>query len=530
MTAKITSSAQGFSEHFLDSLTFRYSRRTVFLGMLIFLCALSLLVVMSPNALPNGDAALYVQQIETRDFTSRAVHLGYFWIGALFTALSPASVDYTLGIMNAAFGAMNITLIYFIAFSISRQHNGALMASLLLLTNYLFVYNSIYTEMYISQAFFLLLALFLWLWRASFWSGIAFAFSFLISPTTAFAIPLFIIIRPKLRPLLIFGVAASSISGFALWPHIEEYLFGGRGVLPNIYRPLLIVEAVAKESRELFYGFFAFIPALIVGAMHVATEKRLQILGIGIISLWLITFVLGEPTGIVPIQLFTYILLALLGGIGAVGSFNISVTSLAARRPWLPVTISLLFLVVLTMMTTGTKAKIPGALALLFVSAVVIWALVLIRSPRASKGGANRRLPLAAGAMVFLLCLNSLLTLKIVDETRQAMVRYKASINDMKQVVEPGYLAVGGFSEGILFEHYVFRSSYTGKWINTEWLFGEGKWDERTRAEAREQWQTALDERREIWLLNDNSAIVSDLNGANYRIEPFGSIYRAKTS
>lgn len=528
MVAKIALLARGSSELFLDSFTVRYSRRTALLGLLIFLGTLSIFAVMSPeDALPNGDAALYMQQIENRDFTVRSIHLGYYWIGTLFTDLLPISADYSLGIMNAVFGALSITLIYFMAYSISRQHHGALMASLILLTNYMFVYNSVYAEMYISQAFFLLLALYLWLLRIPIWSGTAFAMSFLISPSTAFAIPCFIVIRPKLRPLFLFGVAASLISGFALWPHREEYLLGHRGVLTNLGRPFLFVEAVVKEAREIFYGLFAFIPAVIIGAMHVANEKRLRVLGIGIISLWLVSFVLGEPTGIVPIQLTTYILLALLGGVGTAGLFNRSATNFSARRLWLPVTISLLFLVVLTWVTSGTQAQISGALTLLFITAMVVWSLVMIGSARAAKGGVRRRLPLAMGAMVFFLCLNGLLTLQVANETRQGMMSYKASIADLNRVADPNYLVVGGFSAGILFEHYTFRSSYTGRWINTERLYGKGVWEDEDQVEAKAQWQTAIDEHREIWLLNDNSSIVSDLHQASYQIEPFGSIYRA---
>ena len=197
--------AKASSRTFLDELLLRYPREALLTCALCFGVTFLLFASLSPNALPNGDAAVYLQQIENHDFSSRSVHVGYYLLGVVFTSLLPGPNDYALNLMSGFFGAGTISLIYLMGYSITRSRLAAILASLFLATNYLFVFNAIYAEVYVVHTFFIILAWFLWLFQRPVLTGLSFIVAFLVTPTALFAAPSLIILRPEPRSLAILG-------------------------------------------------------------------------------------------------------------------------------------------------------------------------------------------------------------------------------------------------------------------------------------------------------------------------------------
>jgi hypothetical protein len=140
-----------FANPFLETLQ-PCKTKDIIIGFAIFLVAFAVFASLSTEALINGDAAVYLQQMKNLNFTERPVHLGYYLLGAGFIRLFPGSDDRVINLMNCFLGALSIMLAYFITFTICHKYIPAVAASLLLFTHYLFLENSIYAE-YIRRRF-----------------------------------------------------------------------------------------------------------------------------------------------------------------------------------------------------------------------------------------------------------------------------------------------------------------------------------------------------------------------------------------
>jgi hypothetical protein len=430
----------------------------------IFLISFALFALLSPDALVNGDAALYAQQIAHVDFAQRTIHLGYYLLGIPFIHLLPLPADYSLNLMNCFFGALSIVLIFTIAGTVSQNLSAAIVAGTLLLTHYLFAYNALYAEVYMPQLCFFLLSLQLVLAKHAFSGGIAFACAFLITPGSLFGLPCLMVVLRNKKPLLYFSAAAFCVITIALTPHLDDYFFGGRGLLKALQSRMSIHQALIKETNEFFSSFLLYVPVLVAGIIKMVTDKRLHRLGVALIILWLTTFLFGERFGDVPAQLPAYALFCLMGGLG----FHYLLGLLKGKSPFL--TWTAYTLLVLCVATTGFLAF--------------------------------RRL----------------------EETSRTLIEYRTKVIALNRTAHPDDLVLGEWSQGILFEHYIFQKSYTGVWINTEWLSGD--WGQRIQEESRRKLNDALSAGREVWLLDDPSSLVPMLSRLGYALEPFRNYYR----
>ena len=103
---------------------------------------------------------------------------------------------------------------------------------------------------------------------------------------------------------------------------------------------------------------------------------------------------------------------------------------------------------------------------------------------------------------------------------------YRDTVHMISKTAEPGFVAIGGWSKGILFEHYLFRKSYTSVWINTEWL--DGTWGKDRQRKSWRQFKTATAEGREIWLLGPQRQDLDTLLlDSGYTITPFRCVDKA---
>ena len=431
----------------------------------MFLFSFVLFSFISPNALVNGDAALYEQQIVHFDLSQRTIHLGYYLLGIPFIHLLPLPADYALNLMNCFFGALSVALIFLIGYTVSKTLFAGFVASLFLLTNYIFVYNAVYAEVYIPQLAFFLLSVQLVLSQKAIGGGVSFALAFLISPSSLFGFPCLMLLLRGRKQLMHFSAAAFLLISAALALHVDDYLFGGRGLLKALQGHINMTQAFLKESREVLGSLIFYLPFILAGGVQIIKDKGLRTLGIAIFSLWLLTFLFGERFGDVPSQLPTYALLCLMGGLG----FDCA--------------------------TRFCKGRAPS----------ILYSAFLL--------------------LIFCTSMTLLFTLQRIDNKNQNLMEYRNTVVALNQRALPHYLVVGEWTQGILFEHYLFQRSYTGVWINTEWLSGD--WGPIKQKESVNKLNTAITSRREIWLLDNNPSLFSYLQKRGYTIEPFRNVYRA---
>ncbi len=453
------------SSIFNISLLFTSKKSLCFCG-LIFLFSLTLFALISPDALVNGDAALYQHQIAQFDFSQRTAHLGYYLLGIPFIHLLPLPSDYALNLMNCFYGALSILLLFTIALTVSKNLLVAVVSSVLLSTNYLFIYNAVYAEVYMPQLFFFLLSFQLVLSQKALSAGIAFGLAFLITPSSLFGIPCLIVLFKDRKQLLHFSTAASLVIAVALTPHLDDYFAGGRGLLKAMQGHMSLTQVLHKEGNEFIQSLFLYVPLIIAGIVQLITDKTVRTLGIAILSLWLVTFLFGERFGDVPVQLPTYALFCLIGGLG----FNY--------------------------LSRLLKGKGPALICTTYIS--------------------------------LLLCISitGFFAFHRIEKTNHNLMEYRSTVLALNRTAHPNYLVIGDWTQGILFEHYVFQRSYTDVWINTEWLSGD--WGQRMQKDSREKLNDAFSSGREIWLLDTDHSLLTDLLQQGYVIERFTNCYRAR--
>ena len=470
MLKKIQARLNNFADPFLEGLRICKSRDFI-IGLIILLAAFAALASLSTQALINGDAAVYLQQMKNLDFSGRPVHLGYYLLGAGFirilpgsTVRCPADDDHALNLLNCFLGAFSIMLAYFITFIICQKHIPALASSLFLLTHYMFLENSIYAEVYTPQVCFLLLAIFLWLLDRPILTALAFLVSFLITPSAVFALPLFFILRPRLRPILLFCATFFSLAAVIIFPVRQPYFFGGRGLFKVAARPFNLTWALNKEACEVFSSFSFCLPFVVAGLLEIFARRKLRSFAVALLTLWAFTLFLAEKINDVPPQLPTYALLCVVGGLG----FGL-LLRISESKPYLRIIIS--------------------------------------------------------AALILAVAANGFNAFKKVRDLNRYHTGYRNTAIEISKVAAPDYLVIGSWTSGILFEHYVFQKSYTPYWINTEWL--AGSWGKQKQDESNKKLSQAIAARRQIWLLGNYPALASGLRRFGYKTTQFDSVYVA---
>jgi hypothetical protein len=450
-----------FSAAFLANLQ-PLRTKEILIGLVILLVVFAAFASVSTKALANGDAAIYLQQMRALNFTDRPVHIGYYLLGAGFVRIFPGSDDRAINLMNCFLGAGIAMLIYFVTFTICHKHIPAVISSLLFFTHKLFLENSIYAEVYTPQVCFLLLSILMWLLDRPVLAGLSFLLSFLITPSTILALPCFFILRPRLRPLLLF-CAIFSVSAVVVFPVRQLYFFGARGLFVVTNRPFNIRWALSKEGREIFSGFFLCIPLIAAGLLEIFGRKRFRPVAFAILILWLVTLFLAEKIDDVSPQLPVYAMLCIVGGFGFGRLLGVSGSGSAGR---------------------------------LITSLVVVAVIVAI----------------------FMNGVNAFRKILTLNKSR---TEYRNAALLISRVAEPGYLVLGGWSRGILFEHYVFRKSSTPHCINLEWL--DGSWGKDKQDESVKRLKTAIASRRQIWLLGEYEITMASLRRNGYKITLFNA-------
>jgi hypothetical protein len=437
----------------------------LFLSSLLFLCSFFYFAWLCPRILSSGDAALYVQQIRHIDLTHRTVHLGYYLLGLPVIHLLPLPPDYALNLMGCFYAALSIAALFLITLSLTGSRLASFASCLIVLTNPLFTSNAVFAEVYGAQLFFFLLSIVLLLYNKPAFAGLFYAVSFLITPSAIFGLAMLFPFRKDRSILSRFAISALLIIIAVVSPVASDYFIGGRGLLKASRASLEISAVFLKEYHEFFSTMLWYAPFLIAGAIEMISCRRYRDWGLTILGIWLFTFIAGERFGDVPVQLPAYAFICIVGGLGFQSVIN--------------------FL--------HEKSRLITAALYLFLIVSVTSSGIITR--------------------------NHIMHIMAEHE------KYRETMYALKHAAQPYFIAIGPWTEGILFEHYLYGASYIGRWINKEWL--SGTWGNAKRDQSREALNRAILSGKEIWLLNYDASLFSELQKRGYRINPFRTVFIA---
>ncbi len=501
------------------------SGRPVATALLLGAASLLVFAALAPNALTNGDDAVYAQQIKSFDLSQRTTHLGYYLLATPLALLVPDFSDYALNLWNALFGALTITAICLWTRLLSGSPVAAAAAGLFLLTNYVFAAHSVFAEVYAGQTFFLVLAFLALDQGRPIAGGLAFGLSALITPSSLFAGPALIVLRPRLRPLVGFGAAAGLVLAFCLSWVLDDYLFGDRGLLQAAGGGLDFLAAVLKEGQEVVLGVSAWLPLLVLGSLELAVRPQLRRFGPALLVLWLVTFAFGEKYGDVPVQLPTYALLGVVVGLGVERLLRWMNPAVPGRRRlagWMLLTAAALVpigLMAAARPYSSTLQRLPAFLPAVLAAVLVAVALgAALWTPQ--KGSGRFLMPAA------LMLISATITVSLIRSQSREAVAYRDAVRAVGRVAEPDHLVLGAWTRGVLYGHYLHGEPYHESWLDVRQL--DGWFGEADQAEAEQRWWTALDAGHEIWLLAENSYYLEELRRQHYRVEPLGTIFHAR--
>lgn len=175
------------------------------------------------DVLLTGDSAVYNQQIERHELGIRTAHIGYFLLGLPATLVSPLSTDLTMNYVMALLACGTLLLLY----AMIRDVTGSLgLAPMFLL-------HAVNSHYLMPQTFAVTASYFAWRRERALLSGALFPWALLITPTSALALPGYLIGRVGVRKTISFGLAWAPAYALVVWFLRHDLLWGPRGVFAS---------------------------------------------------------------------------------------------------------------------------------------------------------------------------------------------------------------------------------------------------------------------------------------------------------
>lgn len=515
---RITKAFEAAADLFFESCVRPLPHQDFLIAAIIFVGAFLAYGLLAPNLVGNGDGAVYVDQISQGNLTALPTHIGYYLVAFPFSQIKLLPLDFTFNLINCLFGALTLAVIYLLGFMISHKRVVGLFAAGVLGVNLIFVFNSIFAEIYITQTFFLLLAFFLWLSAGSVLAGISFAIAFLVTPASVLAIPCFLVLRPKPKDLFKFFAAFVVPAALILVPFWHEYLFGGRGLLLSASRTFILQDALSKEASEFFNGFVVAVPFVLSGAGLVIVQKERRIFGFAVLGMWVVIFYFAETTGDVPVQLPTYTLFAVLAGFGLETFLPSDVRAGYWARLAFVAAISAIIILRLLFRPDGIIQLSPR---MLDVFIVVCVAYVILGVWNGTHRLDVRTAQIAVvGLGVLMLATNAYqATPKVQTEITAASQFHDYFAEIDRAAASPDYVIVGGWDTGARYEHYFFHTAYSNRWVNPRWLLGNAPDSVTMQPSAIQYWKEALAAKKELWILDRYEDVAQLLKKAGYTVK-----------
>jgi hypothetical protein len=306
------------------------------------------------------------------------------------------------------------------------------------------------------------------------------------------------------------GLVASAIILPVVVQHPGDYI---GGLLYATGHPWVAGLAISKEAQELSQGFLACALFVVVGAAEDVRRGRVRF-AFALFAIWAVTFVLGEKTYDVPVQLPVYACLAIMAGLGADALILRHESMRRETVRWIVLALILSFVI------PASSGMGKGmTIAMVAMTLIAIGCVVSLR--RAVTG---RRTGFVAAALIIAIGVNALGAASVVREENRRAIGLRRTVAYVDETAAPDYLVIAAYNEGMLFEHYVLGLIFTGRWLHPEWLLADHGWGLRFKVQARQRWRETLAARREVWFIGLHypeltTRLQDELRAAGYSVE-----------
>lgn len=250
----------------------------------VFLASAGLLAYLFTAALPAGDAAVYLEQVQQGIFRERTVHLGYLLQLGVWVALAG---EHGPPLLSTFWGLVGLAAAAWAGAALVQDRRLAVAPPLLLLGMAPFWEHTLFAEVYGPAAAALLLGAALALHGQRLAAAVALAVACLMHPGSLLWIPALIwlcsSVRPRARTSLlmaaVIGLPTLAVAGgFA-----GDYLFGDRGVValldwPNPWR------GAQRAYRLALVAIPLTGPLLLLGLARPVARKLGLAVGVGLLA------------------------------------------------------------------------------------------------------------------------------------------------------------------------------------------------------------------------------------------------------
>jgi len=271
-----------------------------------FLLCGGLAAYLFTAALPAGDAVAYLDQVLAGRLDERTVHIGYLlqlWLAA--QALGDAAAP----VLSAAWGLTALVALWRASVALGERPSIALVAPAFLVTTTPFWTHSLFAEVYGPSAAALVVAALLRLRGHPIAAGLAASIATLMHPGALVWLPTLVLMgdrRVRFAVAAVLPVIAVA-AGLA-----DDYLTGGRGVLPTLSAPRPWW-AAQRAWRLLVWGAPLTCGLPLLGAFDAAARRQILLPLLPGVALSMLTDWYAD----VPATLPALYLLALLAPAGA---------------------------------------------------------------------------------------------------------------------------------------------------------------------------------------------------------------------
>ncbi|MEI9937674.1 MAG: hypothetical protein WDO69_10685 [Pseudomonadota bacterium] len=278
------------------------------------------------DVVQNGDAAVYTEQVQQHVFDDRAIHIGYMLLGSVFHALLPLQIDRAMNVMALTFGLAAALALYLTAKHLGSRWAGV-ASVLLLLCSGSYVKSMVLSEVDILSAALVMISYAFYLHRLNVAAGATFGLAMLTTPVTATFLPLFVLtfaidedgawptVRVQFMRVLWFGLVALAVyAPFVIWQR-QSYFYGGRSVTTSAYFPFDAIAQLERGAHFFMANSWALLALYFAGIVSALTDKSLwrrDQVALGLLLSVLLTALLADRTGDVPVHLPSLAPLALI--------------------------------------------------------------------------------------------------------------------------------------------------------------------------------------------------------------------------
>lgn len=515
-----------FSDSFHGMLSLRISGADYAIAGTIFLVSLIVFLRLAPDALLGGDTAVYAWQIEQADFSERTLHLGYYLLGALFKPFLSFDDAYSINAMSCVFGALCLSLLFLISKVVFGDRKSGMVSCVLLLTNYGFLRNSFFGEIYIVQIFFALMAVMMWLQRKSSLAGLFLVMGFLVSPSVMFIVPGLILLWPRVKSIIALSIWSFAAAVVLILLHEHDYLYGVRGVLAASRYSMSWLEILAKESSEIFFGFLFAIPLMIGGAVGAIRGKQ-RLFFTSVALIFLVIFLFGERVSDVPAQLISILLLNLFCGYGFIRLLDKGENEKSPDLFWVLLgSLGIATTYFASLRLTG--GLISTNLIAFFIAFLLLYLSMMVARQRfiEVRAGVVR---FALYVMLFVMVVGNGVKASVdLQRTIHRTVDFKSRVLLMDEVCASDCLVVASWGQAVLYEYYVHGRPDTGRWIDERSLARQVPGCEKKVFVRHWRMKQAMAEGREIWLFERYSSVIGQLQAEGYEVSKAHGFYRAQ--